>query len=297
MSESTLEPLQSVAASLPEPIIIGFGVAFVLGLIVWLLGRALAKPACVLSGLGLGAIGGAVLADAVAAQGITVLVVVVGAALAGAILSAMLFRLWVGVVGAVLLALLVPAGMLVWEGTPTPVAAATATQPSDEAQIDAPERAPSDERLAEPERESSENDPEPSESPSASDVVAATQPSDAIDLAVRALRGLYQQQAEAVADWWAQLDATTKERIGYGSAGGALIGLVLGLIAPFSAAALESAVAGAILMFFPGRALLAQWFPEQTGWLPQSPRMVVLSLVALTLLGFWLQSMLSGKNK
>jgi hypothetical protein len=128
-------------------------------------------------------------------------------------------------------------------------------------------------------------------------VAATTQPSDVRDLAVRALRSLYDQQAAAVGQWWDELDQTTKRRIGYASAGGALLGLLLGLVVPFWATALESAVAGAMLMFFPGRALLAHWFPDQAAWLPDSPRMVLLALVVLTLIGVWLQYLLSGKKK
>jgi len=316
MPETVLEPLQSVADSMPPAIVIAFGIAWLIGLIVWLLGRALAKPACVLSGLAFGAMGGAMLGHAVALQGVMLLAGVIGAGLAGALLAAGLFRLWVAGVGAVLLALIVPAGLLVWTGTPTPIDAAT--QPLEEKQgAETP-----DEQAAPTEsggqRANAEADadfpPTPTNQadagnggegqsskktgiPSTDEVAAATQPSDAVDLAIRALRGLYQQQVEAVTGWWDELDNATRERVGYGSAIGALVGLLLGLAAPFWAASLESAVAGAMLMFFPGRALLARWFPEQAGWLPQSPRAVILCVLGLAGLGVLFQHLLAGRKK
>jgi hypothetical protein len=198
----------------------------------------------------------------------------------------LLFRFWVAVSDAVLLALVVPAGLMVWHGTPPPPGLSAATQPT-EADSNSGDT---------PEDDAGSEDTEDF-TPSADEVAAAaTQPDGAMRLAAGAMKDLYENQAGAVAEWWKELTPQTRRRLLYGSGGGALIGLLLGLLAPLTAAGIESAVAGAMLIFFPGRALLTHWMGEQAAWLPQSPRWTVLWLGLITLVGFWLQWIISRRS-
>jgi len=278
--------VEQVSAALPAPMLVVFSMLLAVGVVVWLMGRSLARPACVLSGLALGAAGGLAATHLGSFRGLVMLGIVVGGGIAGAVLAAMLFRLWVAIVGAVLLALIVPAGLIVWHGTDPPSFAATqATEAADAGgNGDEADDAGEDGDGA---------------IPGVSEVAAATtgkSDSGAIELAAESLEGLHAKQSEAIGDWWAGLETTTRRRLMYGCGIGAAVGLVLGLLAPLTGAAIESAVAGAMLIFFPGRALLSHFFPEQAGWLPQSPRWTVLWLCLITLAGFWLQWITTRKS-
>ncbi|QDU33843.1 hypothetical protein KS4_19010 [Poriferisphaera corsica] len=101
---------------LPIGLTIAMGVAMAVGLVLWLIGRSIAKPACVISGLVLGGIGGLAAATYWQLEGLMILPLIVGFALAGALLSGLLFRLWMGISGGILLAVLGPLCMFVWQG-------------------------------------------------------------------------------------------------------------------------------------------------------------------------------------
>ncbi|QQE11865.1 hypothetical protein JD969_20705 [Planctomycetota bacterium] len=101
---------------IPIGLTIAMGIAIAVGLVLWLIGRSIAKPSCVISGLVLGGIGGLIAATIWQLQGLMILPLIIGFALAGALLSGLLFRLWMGLSGAILLAFLGPLCMFVWQG-------------------------------------------------------------------------------------------------------------------------------------------------------------------------------------
>lgn len=266
-------PIHDVIGAMPTAALIGAAVLFVVGLIVWLMGRKLARPVCVITGLVLGGLGGLAAGHAWGEQAYYVLPLVVGCAVVGALLAALLFRLWVAMAGAVLLSLIVPAGSLVWHGTPPPGLAKTvvnATQPGSAAGKTPAAAAPS-KQAGKP---------------------AKTQPSTQAVLkkTYDAVMAFYSQEVQAIQKWWNDgLDAGGRRLVYIGAAVGALVGLVFGLIAPYVAASLESALAGAILIFFPGSTLLDHFSPGKGAIIPSSPRAVIFALCLITAIGFLFQ--------
>ena len=92
--------------------------AMALGLVLWLLGGRLMKAGVVIGGVLLGLYAGVLLAGFASSAGF-VAVLTAGLAIAGALAAALLFRVWMAVSTAILFAVVVPAAVLVWEGTPS----------------------------------------------------------------------------------------------------------------------------------------------------------------------------------
>jgi uncharacterized protein YcfJ len=256
------QQLDTVVQSLPTVATLALIGLLVLGLILWLMGRKLARPACIISGLVLGGLAGFAIANRLSDQGSYVLPLTLGAAIAGALLAALLFRVWMGLSCAVLLALVAPAASLVWQGS-TPI---FDLQPAQVALTEAEASPPSDNGATAP--------------PTAESALAAI---------TQRLRQGYEAAAEVVRNWWDDLAPATRSLVIGASVIGAIIGLLLGLILPNTAAIFESALVGAMLIFFAGRTLLREHLPEQTAWLPATPRAMLVTLGLITILGLLIQ--------
>ncbi len=103
----------------PAVLPVSFGVMLVLGLILWLMGRKMARPAVALGGLLAGA-ASATISGQVLAQGHWLLLLAVVGAISGCLLSLLLFRFWMGVSCALILALAAPLALLAWTGVAPP---------------------------------------------------------------------------------------------------------------------------------------------------------------------------------
>lgn len=296
--------MQTVMLVLPT---IGLIVVALVGLVLWMMGKRIARTACAICGLVLGAIGGFVLARAMSDQGAMLLPLVIGGALAGALLAGLLFRVWIALSGAVLLALVAPAAVLVWQGTPVePIApeqgsAETAEQPAEGEAVDLPTS------ITDAFRESMKGDlpfgtnetEQPAAETGAADDAEAADGADmaqVMEAAAEAARAWYEQQLALVSEWWSQLGSATRGTIYTTAAIGAGVGLLLGLLLPYVAASLESALVGSLLLLLAGRELTALHAPEAAAWFPQSPRMVVVWLGLITILGFAIQWTVFGRR-
>ena len=106
------------------------------------------------------------------------------------------------------------------------------------------------------------------------------------------IRGLWDEQAASVRAWWEGLDEGLRSLLRMAALAGAAVGLVGGLLLPLHMASLETALVGAVLMLVPGRALAMESAgvgAALAGYLPQSPRGLVVAVGLLTLLGYLLQ--------
>ena len=104
-----------------------------------------------------------------------------------------------------------------------------------------------------------------------------------------ALRGMASYYREQLGHWWAEAGAGAKGGMMLVGLVSAAIGLLLGLLGPYKAASIQSAVAGAVLILFSSFSLLAQLMPEHLGWLPATPRGVLIGLGLITGIGLALQ--------
>ncbi|MEM1353555.1 MAG: hypothetical protein AAGC44_07420 [Planctomycetota bacterium] len=272
--------------SLPGLTMGGLILCMTIGLLVWLAGGKLLKPAMVVGGLVLGLTTGGLLSPFIESTGFFI-VFIIGLGIAGALLAGLTFRLWMAMSAAVVLATVVPAAMLVWQNTPTN----QITGPGDTEQQAAEVR----ERY---ETEADQLSPESREmiqglikQQSPTSLASANSILDEQGgQAIEAIKGVVFEHGEQVKQWWEQNTTAAHRMAIWGMIGGALVGLLIGIIMPKHAAALQSAMVGAVLIFVPGRELVVGWAPEGfANWMPVSPRGTLLALGLITLLGFCLQ--------
>ncbi len=291
------EQLQDMLEKLGSVGVIAPALALGAGLLLWLLGRRLARPACAFSGLILGGIGGVILGESLVDQGGIMLAIIIGAAIAGALLAALLFRVWMAMTGALIFGLVASAVVLLWQQAPVDAQVETASaeassladaEDGNELTIDIPIDA-----LTEPIREgiASAIDGTGSEDDEAAATVSIDQEAAAKigNAILDALRGMAEYYRGSLSDWWAEAGAGVRGTVMVVGLIAAGIGLLIGLIGPYLAASIQSATAGSILMLFSSFSLLAQLMPEHLHWLPASPRGVLICLGLITIIGLVLQ--------
>lgn len=255
-----------------------------LGLLMWCAGGKLAKPACVVGGLVLGTYLGLLLSGFVSSAGFG-MVLIGGLAIAGALLAIMLFRAWMALSTALMLAIVVPAAVLVWQGTAIEEATTIDTQAlTDQLQNQLDEN------------KSKLNDAARAE---ISSLLAEQTQAGAIDAqailsehgveAAHVLRGQVFDNLDTAKTWWHDNSSQTQKNMAWGMLAGALLGVLLGILMPIRAAILQTAFVGGILAFVPGREIVIGWLPNVARWLPTSPRGALLALGLITLLGVLVQ--------
>lgn len=270
--------------------------AMALGLVLWLLGGRLMKSAMVVAGMLLGLYAGLLLSGFASSAGF-VAVLTAGLAIAGALAAALLFRVWMALSTAMLFAVVVPASVLVWEGTPPqdvlgrdPVELREDLQQrlvSPDPQINDNIRAQVQSLIAQP-AEGQTN----AESNQALTEAANLLQSQGIDLgksAGESVKGLIFENVQAVCEWWKANTTDSQRNVAIGMGVGALLGLLLGGLMPKHTAAIQAALVGAVLLFIPGRELIIGWAPDASQWLPNSPRGGLMAVGLITLLGVLVQ--------
>lgn len=271
------QEIQQAIDALPMAVAVLFLVMAAVGLFIWVAGTALAKAACTVSGLVLGGLAGWFAGGQLASEGAYILPLTIGAAVAGALVAGFLFRVWMAVAGAVLLSLVLPIGALVWQGHGPGVAPGDATQtPAAEDQTDA---APADTfdvrdfvlQAADPQ---------------------ADQPSDEAGLWSRLSEFLDRMRANVTAwgrDTWDGLGPTGRMIAMLGAAVGALAGLLLGLLVPHISAAVQSSLAGSVMMYFGAVSAARRLLGDAPPFLPDTPRGELAIIGLITVLGVLLQ--------
>ncbi|WP_428389711.1 hypothetical protein [Mucisphaera sp.] len=281
----------------------------VVGLVMLLAGRKLARACCVLVGLALGSTLGAATGQIMGVDTTLMVVFSLIGSLLGALFAGFLFRAFVAVTGAILLAAVVPAAMLAWQGTPPPqLLPGEATPDTEQVSQDTPaNNLLSEEQLLEAADEVAAfiRDRLPTELPSAesgtdtqadpaaiddAQTSAITETiTQAIGQAIETLRTALAEQEQTLRDWWATLSPTAQSTVMLGSAIGAAIGLLLGLLMPKTASALESSLLGACLIYLPGTRILAATLPAVAAWFPTGARGSIIAIGLITILGVALQ--------
>jgi|GEM_PF-3934700 len=115
------------------------------------------------------------------------------------------------------------------------------------------------------------------------------------------LRHMYATETMHLHSWWAEKGAGYRRQLLIGAFVGFGIGIGLGMFMPNTATSLQTSVIGAVLLTIPGRTLLDQLFasnqgePGQLAWLPHTPRMVLLTVCLITVMGVFFQC--RGKTK
>jgi hypothetical protein len=301
--------LSELLQSMPAVWTLVLAALLVVGLVLWVFGGKMAKAGVMVSGFVLGGLCAMALAAALGepgeaglgGSGLWIMAIGIGGALAGLLLAALLFRVWMGATAALLLAAVVPAAAMVWQGNAPPLSAVRGTQTAALDAMGAGESDPTAEAIREQVEQfrASVHGDEAADPESADTAMSAEQLADALfdqEQFRDELAGVWSQQVEEVKAWWRDLPAGQRRFLLAGSAVGGVVGLILGLIVPLIAAAVQSALVGGILILFAGRALLLQYVPAAAGVMPDSWRGVLLSLGLITLLGILIQWSLRAKK-
>ena len=302
---------------------VALAVVTLAGFVLWGAGGRLARAGVALGGFFVGGLLATSAAAALEPGGSWVIGIGVTGALAGTLLAFLLFRVWVGLLGGLILGAVVPAVLLLWGVNPPDVpgeagSGAAAVEPlriepgaSSFGIFDGDREATGDAESADRTLEDA-----------VSDTVrgAAVEHAREVGLRVSAALGDFFETASAA--WKAQLDALKASWSGLadgqkhtamlGAAGGFLVGFLLGLALPNPAAALQTALVGAFLLCG-GTLLLLQRHaglfrgaaepatdasPVAAASAPAGvdPRVLLLTVALVTLVGLLLQWTLASRR-
>ena len=289
------EQLQEMLENLGSIGVLTPALTLLAGMILLLLGSKLARPMCTFSGLVLGGIGGLMLGELLADKGGVVLALVIGVAIVGALLSALLFRVWMAISGALIFGLAAAGVMLLLQAPPDDTSLLDGqAEVSELAESQVEDAGTSDSPVSDITEQIQEGiatvlegeEDEEAKSQLTIDNETAMKVGSVI---LDALRGMAVYYRGQLGHWWSEAGSGAKGGIMLVGLVSAVIGLLLGLIGPYKAASIQSAVAGAVLILFSSFSLLAQVMPEHLGWLPATPRGVLICLGLITAVGLALQ--------
>ncbi len=252
--------LSSLVDLAPQAITALLAVTAAVGLVLCLVGRKLIRTVCAVAGLA----GGGAVAYAMipgdSGQQMLFIGIVIGAVV-GLIVFWLLFRVWMGLLLAAILGLGAPMAGLVLHDNLPPIIPQSAGQFVHD--------------LTEAAEQVAERDPEKSRS----DVPSVPQ------LAGR-VRQMGEEQIEAISTWWEQTSRGDRYTTMLSAGVGALVGLVIGLIAPQFTAALASSLLGAIMLV---SAVCGMDIPLLQGVMPQTLPGRAAAVGLITIIGWALQ--------
>jgi len=240
-----------------NPMILVFAIWIAVALVLLLLGRRLSKPLCVFLGMVLGVMAGVVAASQFSPHGEAWIIGVWALAglLVGGLMSWLLFRLWMGIVFALMIGVL-----LAW-GT-TALARPWLHETTDVVQ--------ESEDAVEPDVDNSDTE----DRESIKEWVTTTLEGDLFDIKERANEATetafddvverLQTSGERLSQWWGDLPPRGRQLAVAAGLIGLLHGLVLGLWKPVLAASLQTAFAGAWLLVMADWALVVPGITRET---------------------------------
>lgn len=269
--------------SLPALTMTARWVVVVVGCVLLIAGGRLVKTACIAGGAMLGMILGGLtlgfLDDVAVAFGI-----MIGLGLLGALGAWLVFRAWVAIAAAIVFAIAAPAGVIIWQGTPTKMlsednAAAIAqleTRYGNAAsQLSEQSKRQVQSLVKQGDRESLQE----------ADQLLHEEGKRAINNA----RSVVFRNIEDMGDWWQENSTEAQRTLGMAMLIGAGIGFLLGVVLPNHAVAIQSAIVGSVLIVIPGRELIMTYLPGTIDFLPRSARWTLFTMGLITLIGLALQ--------
>ena len=246
-----------------------------IGLVLWTLGRKIARPVCAVSGLVTAASAIAIAVRNVENPTWQLGLVVAGGVL-GCVVAYLLFRLWMGITSAALLALVLPTLVLIW------FEPSVQRDPNEVEQLmvdtDSGEHEPREIEASQDEDKDKNEDKDESDAEAGAELFAWLEP-------------LVQSVGDELRAWWDGIEPATA-RIFLLTAGiGALIGLLAGLIFPYMAASIESALVGTLLVGGCGLLLAGIYANVDADLATRNPKTLAAVVGLITVVGVVLQWM------
>ena len=258
-------------------------VVFGLGVLLWLAGGKLIKAACILGGTMLGMIIGGLSFAFVDTVGVAV-GFMIGLGMIGALGAWLMFRAWVAMAAAIVLAVAAPAAVLVWQGVPPEKLADDAQQATQqvEQRYDTFQNQLNDQTKLQVQSLIDQGDPD---SLKQADQILKEQGEEAY----QAARETVFKNLEDIDAWWQSQQSAGVRTIGLAMLIGAGVGFLLGFVLPNHAAAMQSAIVGAVLIVIPGRELLVSHLPATRQWIPDTARWTLITIGLITIIGLSVQ--------
>ncbi len=257
ISEELQQTLNSIIEHRSLALDAAAAVGLLWGVFLWLFGARVVRASTAMVGIIGGAAVGGIVAHSLKLE--PLLAYALGGGVAGGLVVWFTYRLWIGLLLAIVLGVMVPLGVLAWSGTPAPDTDDTLTEAR---QITTDQAM----RLVQTEDESDEQ---------------------ALSEQVReALDGL----GEALRAWWDdEVGAGAKTGVILGGLVAAGTGLLVGLVFPKIACAIVAAAVGAAFVLTGLNLLAARYAPALADVLPAGPRGVVVMIAAATVVGAIIQ--------
>ncbi len=254
--------------------LVSAGVCLMVGFILSIFGAKLLKTGSGISGLVLGGFGGWAVALRYIDDPTYVLVCVGVGALLGCLITWLLFRVWMGISCMAILAVAVPLSVMAVQNKSIDLTEGQSVQGSGGVSKSTEPRRPA---------------------PSAADWVMsqslqAGEDSGGVSAAIfKATGEEAKEKVKETASWvktfalgrWEQLTEVEKTKLSMASAIGGVFGLLIGLVLPKIAAAIQSSIIGAILILIGGYNLLVIYDPTRAAQLTQTPSRVFITLCVL----------------
>ncbi len=309
--------IHSFLAEADPALPVTLGISAVVGLFVWAMGRKVARPAIAVCGLAMGAVGAFALAHRMLQPGDQLMFVWVGGGgIAGLLLAWLMFRPWMAISLAALFAMAAPALNVIWvgisEATASDAAAKSGTvwgfgevadsgAAKDSAAKDrtTPAAPTTETKSPFPGLKLNGDDDEFDPTlPKSLSPVEAAKPFIQIDpenvekakrTVMDTIRRVYDYQAEQIRAWWADLKPDGQRNLTITAAIAGLAGALVGFVLPYFSASIQTSLVGGAMLLSGVRGLLATYAPEQTRWLPQEPRPLLITLSLITAVGVLVQ--------
>lgn len=272
-----------------NPMILVFAVWIVVALVLLLLGRRLSKPLCVFLGMAMGVMAGIVAASQFSPHGGAW---IIGAwALAGLVvgglMSWLLFRLWMGIVFALMMGVL-----LAWGTTalarPWLHETTDAVHESEEADEDEDDDSDTEDRESIKEWVTTTLEGDLSDIKERADEATETVVDDVIER--------LQTSGECLSQWWSDLPPRGRQLAMAAGLIGLLHGLVLGLWRPLLAASLQTAFAGAWMLVMADWALVVPGVTRETIVGYQGSWLGAVAVGLITVVGVVVQWTIRGRK-
>ncbi len=279
ISQPLQDSLEQISQQAPLWLDVIVGFAGLWGVFLLLFGRRLVKPSLAMTGLLIGALA----AGLIGRQFVTgnqVLIFVIGGGVVGMLVAWVMYRFWMAVILAAMLALAVPWGVLAWHGAPPSPIEQRVNQVKDpnfaRNLVDA--NAIADRFSIEVDDNGGPRIVEGSDE--------GEQGDNLLDRAGQAASDL----GSELIDWWNHEVSSTVRWTAMTAAAIVLIaGFVVGLIMPELAASLATSLVGTAFVVVALSRLGGQYVPVVERWLPEGPRGLLLVMAAITAVGTLLQ--------
>jgi hypothetical protein len=250
------------------------GLVGVWGIFLWLFGRRIIRPSFAIAGL----LGGAAL-GALASRGLNIpmlALATIGGAVLGALVLWVTSRVWTALLLAVVLAAAAPWAVLAWHNQSFPIAGQHLKDTAKQLISDGVDSLHNQSGAQGAQEGAAVNN-------------ASTASQSASDFAAELLDA-FRQTGQQLADWWNNdLLPPTRWAILTVAAAMAFTGLLLGLVMPTLASSLIGSLSGSVLMLLAAFRIATRYLADVTDWLPHTPRLTLIILASVTLIGTILQ--------